>query len=127
MQHRRRPQRTVSWLMPPAAAFVLAVAGTSSAVSAMPDTVAPGTHVVTIENMRFNPQSLTVRKGDRIVWLNNDLVPHTATAKNAAKNHAFDSRSIAPQATWTLVAALPGTYVYVCSYHPAMTGTIVVI
>jgi plastocyanin len=126
MQHRRRPQRTVSWLMPPAAAFVLAVAGAGTAVSGMPDTAAPGTHVVTIENMRFNPQSLTVRKGDRIVWLNNDLVPHTATVKTTAKQNAFDSHSIAPQATWSLVAARPGTYEYVCSFHPVMTGTIVV-
>jgi plastocyanin len=122
MHHRRGPHRTVSWLMPPAAAFVLAGAGTGGAVSATPDTAAPGTHVVTMENMRFNPQSLTVHKGERIVWLNSDLVPHTATAKN----NAFDSRSIAPQATWSLVTAKPGTYAYVCSFHPVMTGTIVV-
>jgi plastocyanin len=122
MHQRRGLHRTVSWLMPPAAAFVLAVAGSGSAVSAMPDTAAPGTHVVTIENMRFNPLSLTVHKGGRIVWLNSDLVPHTATAKN----NTFDSRSIAPQASWSVVTALPGTYVYFCSFHPVMTGTIVV-
>jgi plastocyanin len=122
MRHCRRPQRTVSWLLPPAAAFVIAIAGTGGAVSATPEPVAPGAHVVTIENMRFNPQSLTLHKGDRIVWLNSDLVPHTATGKN----NAFDSRSIAPQASWSFVAALPGTYVYVCSFHPGMTGTIVV-
>ena len=122
MHRCRRPQRTFSWLLPPAAAFVLAVAGTGGAVSATPGPAATGAHVVTIENMRFNPQSLTVRRGDRIVWLNNDLVPHTATARN----NAFDSRSIAPQASWSLVAALPGTYAYVCSFHPVMTATIVV-
>ena len=37
-------------------------------------------YTVTIEGMQFKPQELTVQRGDRIVWVNKDLFPHTATA-----------------------------------------------
>ena len=37
----------------------------------------PKTHTVTIENFGFQPESLTVTRGDTIVWVNKDLVPHT--------------------------------------------------
>lgn len=79
------------------------------------------THVVIIEGMQFHPASLTVRHGDRIVWRNQDLVPHTATAADV-----FDSKAIAAQASWTYVARKPGTFPYVCSFHPTMKGTLVV-
>ena len=39
------------------------------------------THTITIEGMRFQPEVLTVSPGDTIVWVNKDIVPHTATSK----------------------------------------------
>jgi plastocyanin len=76
--------------------------------------------VVTIENVRFDPQELTVKSGERVTWVNKDLFPHTATAD--AKT--FDSRSIAPSGTWTWVAGKPGTYAYTCTFHPTMKATV---
>jgi plastocyanin len=76
--------------------------------------------VVTIENVRFDPQELTVKSGERVTWVNKDLFPHSATAD--AK--AFDSHSIAPTGTWTWVAGQPGTYTYTCTFHPTMKATI---
>ena len=83
---------------------------------------APATHTITIENMRFNPEALSVRRGDRIVWINKDLFPHTATAK--AKE--FDSGSIAAEGSWVFVTNEPGEYAYVCTFHPTMAGMITV-
>jgi plastocyanin len=80
------------------------------------------THSVTIEDMRFKPPVLTVRRGDRIVWVNKDLFPHTVTA--ATKS--FDSGSIAAGATWSYVAASSGDYAYGCSFHPTMKGRLTV-
>ena len=80
------------------------------------------THVVVIENMRFNPASLTVNRGDRIVWENRDLFPHTATSD--AK--AFDSEDLAAQASWAYIAEKAGDYAYHCAYHPTMTARLVV-
>ncbi len=83
---------------------------------------APATYVVTIEGMQFNPPTLTVRPGDRVVWTNKDLVPHTASANSLA----FDSRSIAPNTSWTYVPGKSGRYPYRCSFHPAMQGVLIV-
>lgn len=81
----------------------------------------PGkTYTVTIENMQFNPQELTVHRGDRIVWVNKDLFPHTATAK------AFNSGSIAANASWSYVAVKKGDYAYGCTFHPTMKARLTV-
>ena len=77
-------------------------------------------HTVIIENMQFSPAQLHVHRGDRIVWVNKDLFPHTATAVS----HAFDSGSIAANASWTYVASKSGEYPYGCTFHPSMKGTI---
>jgi plastocyanin len=55
------------------------------------------------------------------VWINRDPFPHTATASGA-----FDSREMAPDASWTFTATRPGEIRYVCAFHPTMKGTIVV-
>lgn len=83
---------------------------------------AAGTHLVVIEQMRFDPPALTVQHGDRVVWVNKDLFPHTASATSKA----FDSRSIAPNASWSYVASRPGSYPYRCNFHPTMRGTLTV-
>ena len=80
----------------------------------------PRVHVIVVENMRFNPEQITVARGDRIQWVNRDLFPHTATASGGA----FDSHQIAVQGTWTYVAARSGEYDYTCVLHPTMKGRI---
>jgi plastocyanin len=73
---------------------------------------------VTIENMQFSPATLTVHRGDRIVWVNKDLFPHTVTATNKV----FDSGSIAAGGSWTYVANKVGEFPYECTFHPTMKG-----
>jgi|SRR5579862_6225333 len=83
---------------------------------------AHATHAVTIENMQFTPAQLTVHPGDRIVFSNKDLFPHTVTADDGS----FDSHSIAPNATWSYRAKQAGKHAYKCSFHPTMTGALIV-
>ena len=93
-----------------------------SAGAAAPPAAGPKTYTVAIENMQFNPGQLTVHRGDRIVWVNKDLFPHTATADG----HTFDSGSIAQNGSWTYVAGKPGEYSYGCTFHPTMKATLTV-
>lgn len=81
-----------------------------------------GNHVVTIEQMRFDPPTVKVRSGDTIVWVNKDLVAHTVSADGKT----FDSGSIAPGASWRYVARKPGPHPYQCLFHPTMHGTLIV-
>jgi len=101
---------------------IAAVAVAFALTGAMPVDAAATTHTVTMEGTSFSPQTLTVKRGDRIVWVNRDPFPHTATSKAAG----FDSRSIAAQKSWRHIARKPGTFPYVCTFHPTMTGTLVV-
>ena len=71
--------------------------------------------------MQFRPAALTVRHGDRVVWRNKDLVPHTATAAQR-----FDSQAIGAGGSWTYVAGKPGTLRYVCTFHPGMAATLTI-
>jgi len=80
----------------------------------------PRRHDVAMRNFGFEPAVLTVGVGDTISWTNHDVVPHTATARDSL----WDSQSIAPDGTWRLVARRPGTYTYLCVFHPTMRGTI---
>ena len=80
------------------------------------------TQVVAIRNMQFDPAELIVKRGSRVVWVNEDLFPHTATA--TAKR--FDSGSIEAGASWGYVASQPGDYAYLCALHPTMKGRLIV-
>lgn len=100
--------------------ILLACAAMAGPAFAAPAT--PRTHTVAIEGMHFIPETLTVHRGDRVVWVNNDPFPHTATGRAGS----FDSRSIAPNASWRYVTGKPGTFIYMCTFHPTMTGKLVV-
>ncbi|MEP7247134.1 MAG: cupredoxin family copper-binding protein [Gammaproteobacteria bacterium] len=82
----------------------------------------PRMYIVTIEGLAFKPASLSVQRGDRIRWINQDLFPHSATAAGGL----FDSKAIQASGSWTWVAQKPGTIDYVCSFHPMMKGTLTV-
>jgi plastocyanin len=76
----------------------------------------PKTHTVIIEEMRFRPERLTVTRGDTIVWVNKDLVPHTATSEAGR----FDSQTIETAKSWRFTATEKGEFPYVCTFHPTM-------
>jgi plastocyanin len=97
-------------LMAPAGHALVAAAGRPK----------PTAHPITIEAVRFQPQSITVKTGDVVVWTNKDPFPHTATSKAAG----FDSHPIAPGAAWTYTATKRGEFSYVCTLHPTMTATL---
>ncbi len=81
----------------------------------------PKTHTVTIEGMKFQPEALTVASGDTVVWVNKDLVAHTATSSEAG---IFDSKLIAPDKSWKLTVRKRGEFAYICTYHPTMKATL---
>lgn len=96
-----------------AAALGLIVCATGAAAGERPKAK---THTVTIEGMRFLPELLTVAPGDTIVWVNKDLVPHTATSTDGT----FDSKDIRAGESWKLTIRKTGTFAYICTFHPTM-------
>ena len=80
----------------------------------------------------FDPDTLTVKKGDKITVTNKDTLPHTVTSgtgptdPNSAKQ--FDTSIIEPAATADIETTnlTPGDYPFHCAIHPYMTGKLVV-
>jgi plastocyanin len=83
---------------------------------------AAATHTIVMEGVAFVPQTVTVKRGDTVVWVNKDMFPHTATAQD----RSFDSKNIAVSKSWKYVPARTGTFSYICTLHPTMKGTLVV-
>jgi plastocyanin len=83
-------------------------------------TAAPRVHTVLIEGMRYQPEGITVAPGDTVVWVNRDMVPHTATSASGR----FDSNEIAPGKSWTYTVRATGEFAYICTYHPLMKAVL---
>ena len=84
---------------------------------------APTTHTIVIADMKFAPETLTVKSGDSVVWVNKDFFPHTATAQDKS----FDSGDIATNKSWKYVATKKGAFSYICTLHPTMKATLIIV
>lgn len=92
------------------------------------------------DDFRYQPESLTVRVGDTIEWINfGRLVGHTVTAdpnEPLEPRHvvlppgaeAFDSGLLPTGASFRHTFTVPGRYVYFCESHEAqgMVGEVIV-
>lgn len=83
---------------------------------------APAGTSVRMAGSRFEPATLTVAAGTTISWFNDDALAHTVSAADGS----WDSGNLAPGGAFERRFDSPGTYAYLCRYHPGMTGTIVV-
>ena len=82
------------------------------------------TAAITISDFRYAPDPATVKAGRRISVRNRDDAPHTLTGR--AAEAAFDSGTIKGGRTGAVTFERPGTYAYVCEFHPFMRGTVTV-
>lgn len=100
----------------------LVVAGALGVSGGCAPEAPPRTHVVEIRGFEYAPAELTIARGDTVVWINRDVVPHTATDSAAA----WDSDRIMVDERWTMVAGEPGRFDYICAYHPTMRARLIV-
>lgn len=97
----------------------LAVILGSLGVAACASDRAPSVHTVEIRDLAFVPDTVRATPGDTIVWINRDIVPHTATAGSA-----WDSGPIDAGAEFRMVVPDDVGAEYVCAYHPMMRGVV---
>jgi plastocyanin len=77
-----------------------------------------------IDNFTFKPAEVVVSTGTKIIWTNQDDIPHAIA--DAAMQKRFKSSVLDTGETFSYVFSSSGTYHYFCSLHPHMRGTIVV-
>ncbi len=75
----------------------------------------------------FTPSKITVVRGTMVVWTNQGGAAHTVTADDAT----YDSKTLAPNASFSHTFTEPGVYPYYCQIHggahgEGMSGAIIV-
>ena len=78
---------------------------------------------VEISGFAYAPAELTITAGDTVTWTNLDAVEHTATAIDGS----WDTGLLGEGDSASITFTTPGTYDYLCTPHPSMTGRIVVV
>jgi plastocyanin len=100
----------------------------SSAVFAANLAHKPIEHIIDIQSFAFvvqlfaKTEQRTLKAGDTITWVNQDIVPHTATATDGS----WDTGLIAAGAQVSLKIAKGWQSSYYCIYHPKMRGELVI-
>jgi plastocyanin len=80
---------------------------------------------VDISNAVYEPSTLTVAPGTRVVWLNHDDDDHTVTSAKDAPQ-VLNSPTLKQNQTYEFTFTEKGTYHYICQVHDYMEGTVVV-
>jgi plastocyanin len=78
---------------------------------------------VMIAGFAFDPDPVTIQVGGKVIWQNEDNVPHTATAEDGS----FDTGTIDEGKLKSETFKQAGTFAYVCTIHPGMSGTVEVV
>lgn len=76
---------------------------------------------VIIKAMTFHPDTLTVKKGDTVIWINQDIVAHDVSH---FPDRSWHSDTLQPKDSFQKV--IEDSVGYFCSIHPTMKGVVLV-
>jgi plastocyanin len=113
--------RAVAWAAAPAPVETSRVNSSLHAASSESEAGAENI-TVSINGMRFEPESITVKLGTKVTWVHDSNMPHTITGEvdglrsstlygGQQYSHTFDAT---------------GRYNYACDFHPSMKGSVIV-
>lgn len=91
-----------------------------SALTKKTSTKSAKTIMIKISGFAFSPKTITIHKGDTVIWTNLDSMAHTVTSSS------FDSGNMNMNAKFKYTFNTAGTFNYVCTYHQKMTATVIV-
>ncbi len=113
---------TLAFVMFVAFALLSSTRGKESEIRDLASTKRTKTEVV-IDNFSFSPKTLMVPVGATVTWVNHDSVPHVVMS---AHDQFKKSPVLKEGQHFSNTFATTGTYSYLCSIHPRMTGKIIV-
>ncbi|MFF3455233.1 cupredoxin family copper-binding protein [Streptomyces sp. NPDC002730] len=114
---------TTSTLLRAIPALLLVAA---ASLMGLPSTAAHASsqYQVRMSGYAFTPRSLTITAGSTVTWTNQDTAPHDV--KTTSGPHSFHSPMLDKGGSWSHTFTSPGTYGYLCTVHPGMTGQLTV-
>lgn len=77
---------------------------------------------IEITDFKYHPADISVPRGARVTWYNNDRAPHTATERSSE----WDTGVLDQDEGKTVTFDRPGAYEYYCTIHPYMSARITV-
>lgn len=87
-------------------------------------------HKVDIDDLKYTPAKIQIKKGEKVIWKNSDDRDHTVVCKSKEKDEkgkekkVFDSGKIAAGKTFEYTFKESGKFEYGCEYHPRMKGVV---
>jgi plastocyanin len=78
---------------------------------------------IDIIDYAYQPPNISIPRGARVMWVNDDKVAHTATEK---ANSEWSTEVIHQDQAVTLTFETPGAFTYYCTIHPYMLATLTV-
>ena len=95
-------------------ALIAVLALAAAAVLAVPAAFAGASKTVKVEDFKFTPKVLTVKKGTKVTWKWTGAVQHNVTVLSGPQK--FHSKTIT-KGTFAQTLNKPGTYQIVCTLH----------
>ncbi len=89
------------------------------------NTKAEATDKVAIKDFAFSPGAITVKKGTKVTWTNQDATRHNIAPDDETADFKT-SDLLAKGESYSVTFNTTGTFTYHCTPHPYMKGTIVV-
>lgn len=90
--------------------------------AAAPASGAPAAATIHIKSIAFTPDTVVIRAGETVAWVNDDPLDHTVTFDDST----VASDPIHPGASFRHTFTKPGTYGYHCTPHPFMKAVVIV-
>ncbi|HEX4344133.1 MAG TPA: cupredoxin domain-containing protein [Solirubrobacteraceae bacterium] len=97
--------------------------GSGATPAASSQSTSRGAVTIDIADYKFKPETVTLRAGGKVSWVNHDSTAHTATDTATG---AFDTGALKQGQSKTVTLRKPGTYAYICQFHPFMKATVIV-
>jgi plastocyanin len=79
-----------------------------------------GEREIRIVDERYTPNTITIQAGQTVTFVNADDDEHSATGPG------FDTGTMLPGDSVTVAFDKPGTFDFVCQFHPEMRGQVIV-
>ena len=86
-------------------------------------TPAAGAGTVTMQNITFQPENVSVKSGDKVTWTNDESVGHDVTADDGSFKSG-EPGAMKQGDTFSHAFDKAGSFAYKCTVHPNMTGTV---
>lgn len=100
--------------------MLVLITGCSTSSSQVNPPIKSVDNQITIKDFKFTPETLNVKLGSAVTWVNEDSMNHII------KSDSFESNNLATGQSYSYTFDTAGSYEYYCSLHPSMKGNIIV-